>query len=101
MARRYFHGGVPGLEVGEFLLAGHGTSRRPYVCLTSDERLARDFAEFYGARSGTGQRGDLYQVRPVGAVERGIPGCDARGGRFRCERAEVVRVLERGLSGVR
>jgi hypothetical protein len=84
----YYHGGVPGLAIGDLLEPGHsrdhrhpgcpwcaahergdahlgadGPSRRPgRVYMTEDREYARYHASLYG-------RGDLYMVEPVGELE--------------------------------
>lgn len=83
---RLFHGGIPGLRVGDLIEPGHerkvhegcawcaaradlppehdglpGIPDRVY--LTPERIYARYYASLYG-------RGDLYQVEPVGELER-------------------------------
>jgi hypothetical protein len=83
---RLFHGGVPGLRRGDLIQPGH--DRRTHdgcqwcaaraqipaaldgyaehadrVYLTPDRMYAKYYASLYG-------RGDLYQVEPVGELER-------------------------------
>ena len=89
---RFYHGGAPGLDVGDYLEPSIG-SKRPYVCITSNRSVARDFATF---RHGRLLPRDLYEVDPE-AVVPGIPGCDAPW-RFHCRRARIIRVLERAVT---
>lgn len=82
---RLFHGGFPGLRVGELLVPGHARrvhegcefcaaraaghtvggidppSARAAVYVTSDKEYARHYASLWG-------RGDLYQVAPRGEL---------------------------------
>lgn len=84
----YFHGGVPGLQVGDLLTGGHSrddrhpgckmcearkraatlggmdppSSHPDHVYLTTDRLYARFHASLYG-------RGDLYIAQPVGELE--------------------------------
>lgn len=84
---RLFHGGVPGLGVGDLIQPGHQrqshpgcpicevrerggdplidpASRRPdRVYLSEDREYARYYASLFG-------HGDLYAVEPVGELER-------------------------------
>ena len=88
MNARWWHGGVPGLKVGDLVEGGHerrthegcpwcearadgsagpggidGPSlRRDRVYVTTNRLYAKHYASLWG-------RGDLYQVEPVGAVE--------------------------------
>jgi hypothetical protein len=82
MTERYFHGGVPGLEVGDLLVPGHHhfvdgcpvcaalQEGRPTpfdqpnqtperVSITTDREYARHYASKY-------PQGDLYVVEPIG-----------------------------------
>ncbi|MGV8973698.1 MAG: hypothetical protein ACOH10_15365 [Rhodoglobus sp.] len=88
---RLWHGGVPGLRLGDLIVPGHERQTkdgcpiceartaelaggpRPVVdglamhadkvYLTTDREYARHYASLFG-------RGDLYRVEPVGQVER-------------------------------
>jgi hypothetical protein len=97
---RYYHGGVPGLEVGALILPasqlgiagnGRGAHQRCYspgrAYVTRFEWYARLFAHCSG--------GDVYEVRPHAPR----PDADARGS-FWCPFARVVRVVERGPVGL-
>lgn len=82
---RLFHGGQPGLRIGDLLKPGHkrrqhegcgwcaareaGTAvndpashRKERIYITTDRDYARFYASLYGY-------GDLYRVEPVGEVE--------------------------------
>jgi hypothetical protein len=113
---RLWHGGFPGLKVGDFLLpptesgttriltapdltslpAGH--VRRDRVHLTTDRAAGRAYAAAY-------PNGALYVAEPIGDTE---PDPDAPSLSIRCERARVtvvydpcVRWAERGLRWLR
>ena len=96
----YFHGGFPGLEVGDLLLPGHRKPSAPpaaplssRVCVTTLEEHARTYAAWYFPEPHE-PGGDLYEVEPVGLIARGR--CDMPE-RWVCKTARVVRVVERGL----
>lgn len=96
----WFHGGVPGLEVGEWLAppdvsgtdhrlsryaAGqdHGT-RTDVVYLTPRQQVARAFAAMY-------PDGALYRVAPEGPL---APDPDAPDVAVMCGRAQVLEVVQ-------
>lgn len=107
---RLWHGGMPGLRVGEVLLPGHARkthegcavcearangqhagidppSARAAVYITNSKEYARYYASLYG-------RGDLYTVEPVGPVEL------SREDHFptwTCGAARVVGVYQRAI----
>lgn len=98
--RVYFHGGVSGLQVGDFILPpdltgteqrlsayaapdakhGHRTDR---VYVTPTQNVARFFAAVY-------PDGAIYRVEPVGDLE---PDPDAPGDGLMCAQAQVVEVV--------
>ncbi len=104
---KYFHGGIPGLEVGEHILPpskthtrntlqGYGSvGRKDMVYLTTELASARMFAA--GHPSG---RGCVYEVKPDGALYQD-PDCNEPGLSFMCERATIVRVLPMSSSARR
>lgn len=101
----YFHGGVPGLKVGDWILppdksgtdhrlsryaaelggAAHAT-RTDVVYLTTDRQVARAYAAFY-------PDGALYQVLPVSPVDPD-PDCTVDGLSWQCPWALVIAVLD-------
>lgn len=104
-----WHGGVPGLVVGDRLLPPSRTRHRivtheaiPYehdptsVYVTNEKQFARTFAAQY-IRDNEHIPGDVYAVRPVGDL-LGDPDY-ALGDEvsFRCSEAVVVAVVERGV----
>jgi hypothetical protein len=98
----WFHGGVPGLKVGDYIepptKTGFDTIRRygeagtvecARVFITRDPRYAASYAATYG-------RGDVYEVEPEG--QRGEDETYFIAGLSQwCERARVVRVTRRGV----
>ncbi|WP_043180288.1 hypothetical protein [Streptomyces sp. NRRL F-5123] len=101
----YFHGGIPGLTAGDWILppdqtgttrtlsaiaAEHGgpayATRTDIVYVTTGRDVARSFAAYY-------PDGALYRVEPDGALEpdpdSGIPGLS-----WQCPRAQVVAVVD-------
>ena len=86
MSVRYWHGGIPGLRVGELIEPGHeraikdgcpicearkaGTAaidapsaHADRIYITTDRLYAKHYASLYG-------RGDLYRVEPIGDLLR-------------------------------
>ena len=104
MSARYWHGGMPGLKVGDRILppCESGTERRlidslPYappddvarddvVYLSTDRNVAKGYAAYY-------PDGALYEVRPVGELEPD-PDCNVEGLSWRAPAAEVVSVVD-------
>ncbi|WP_424215996.1 hypothetical protein ACN20G_28020 (plasmid) [Streptomyces sp. BI20] len=106
---RFFHGGVPGLEVGDVLAGGHSrqvvdgcaicasrNAGRPTLYdpatlhpdrlyVTTDREYARHYAGTYGA-------GDLYDVVPLGDV---LPSEEDRFPTWSVSRARVRLVVAR------
>lgn len=106
-----YHGGVPGLAVGDLVLPGHsrdhhhpgrpwcearargetyggdGPSHRLAVYVTTDRSYARFHASLYGL-------GDLYEVEPIGEItpseEDPVPS-------WTCESARVALVVQRAV----
>ncbi|MBF6368394.1 hypothetical protein IU469_22110 [Nocardia puris] len=111
MTARLFHGGVPGLRVGDLLEPGHdrrqhdgcpwcearargdahlgmdGPSQQVGVYVTSHRLYARHYASLWG-------RGDLYRVEPVGEVARSSEDSFET---FVVPAARVVAVLDRAV----
>jgi len=108
----YYHGGIPGLRIGDLIQPGHerkhrdgcpycearakgeahlgidGLAKRPdRVYLTTNRLYAKHYASLYG-------RGDLYRVEPVGAVE---PSTEDTMPTVCAEAARVVSVYERAV----
>lgn len=92
---RYFHGGAPGLKVGDLvrpaISLGITKARTPNQPRYSPRRVYITRLRWYAELFANGARGDVYEVRPVG---RPLPDLDARGS-FTCSCAEVVAVLAR------
>jgi hypothetical protein len=102
----YYHGGVPGLGLGDLLLppsksgvkAGadylpdqNRTShvRRDRVYLGTDHGIGVMFAAMYPEREG----GWIYEVEPIGTVEPDADWAGEPGVSVQVESARVVRVL--------
>lgn len=105
-----FHGGVPGLDVGDVLrpaseLGAHFTYHSPiaiydpgFVYAVSDVQVAGSYASRYLPAHGLPEPGDVYRVEPLGAEE---PDPDYKHWPEvfrRMRHARVVEVVERGLS---
>jgi hypothetical protein len=95
---KWFHGGAPDLQHGDFILpptetgmpsaADYGAAsvcRRDRVYITSSEAAARLFASLHWSG-----RGCVYEVEPLGE-QRPDPDCDTPGLSLECPRARVVR----------
>lgn len=112
MSVRFFHGGIPGLRVGDLLEPGHdrrthdnckwcearahggaylgmdGPSRRTdRIYFTTHRLYAKHYASLWG-------RGDLYRVEPVGDVERSTEDTIET---FTAPAARVAAVLDRAV----
>lgn len=104
-ATAYFHGGFPGLKVGDLVLPPDrsGTEHRlsetaaeigapalitrtDVVYVATGRDVARAFAAFY-------PDGALYRVDPVGALETD-PDCGVPGLSWMCPAAEVLAVVD-------
>ncbi|MEN6549384.1 MAG: hypothetical protein ABFE07_25340 [Armatimonadia bacterium] len=95
----YFHGGVRGLRVGDYLLppdstgarscsefGGAGVHRNDRVYITPSPEAALLYA--------AGQdRGVVYQCMPVGDIEPD-PDCTMPGLSWQCEKARIVKVIK-------
>lgn len=106
-----YHGGVPGLKIGELVLPPTETGamsssdfgachvhRRDRVYVSSDPLGAAIFAALHPSGKGC-----VYEVRPLGDIEPD-PDCDQPGLSWQCERATVlrrVRVPRKYLNHVR
>lgn len=101
---RYFHGGKPGLKVGEYLLPpdrqtertkGHlvdyllpGQEKfmhRDKVYITTEKRIAKVFAAVL-------PNGALYEVEPEGEMTID-PDCQD-GRSWMCEQAKIIKVVD-------
>lgn len=95
----YYHGGAPGLTVGQRLLppdqtgapscseyGGAAVHRRDRVYVATVFEAALIFAAGHPS-----QRGCVYECEPVGALEPD-PDCDLPGLSWQCEAARIVRV---------
>lgn len=112
---RYWHGGAPGLRVGDSLRPAVELRDRPLiyaaaasmpggdeypanprlVYITTDKTLARAFA---GKTIGPhGRGGDLYNVRPRQPIEPD-PDFAAAGISYTCAAAKIIAVAERGIT---
>lgn len=100
----YFHGGVRGLDVGDFLLppaetkapsasdfGGARVHDRHCVYVTT----SIDAAFMFGALHPSG--GAVYEVVPVGGLMND-PDCDQPGLSYTCPRARVTRVVRRKIT---
>jgi hypothetical protein len=113
---KYYHGGAPALQRGAIILPGHdigapghfdqcnvdrmsdalrqeiATGKAQYrpdrVYVTTDP----DYAWWY-AMGHKSRAGQVYEVEPIGAVERDTSPNDGHDA-FTCERARVVRVVK-------
>lgn len=109
---RYFHGGAPGLAPGSRLLPSTqlgaafsyfdptATYDPAQVFVTTDQNVARAYAARYLHPSGEPRPGDLYEVRPTGALR--VDEDYSRHGEFRgvflaCPAAEILRVVDRAV----
>lgn len=108
---RLWHGGIPGLKVGDVLEAGHerrthdgcpwcearargeahhgmdGPSQQQAVYVTPSREYARHYASLWGC-------GDLYQVMPLGPLTRSVEDSIET---YTCERAKVLAVYDRAV----
>lgn len=101
----FFHGGVPGLKVGDYVLPPDKTGttrtlsqyaaelggpadtlRTDLVYLTTERQVAKAYAAFY-------PDGALYQVLPESPVDRD-PDCYTPGLSWHCPAAVVVVVVD-------
>jgi Lar family restriction alleviation protein len=104
----YYHGGIPGLNVGDRILPPrktgkdtllkyarvvdpNGPQRDDRVYVTTSKAMACSFAFVY-------PNGDVYAVRPVAPLERD-PDCLENGLSYQCPEAVVLAVVERHPSG--
>ncbi len=81
-----FHGGAPGLQVGDLLRANPIGS---YVFLTPDRQYARYFA-------GVCDHGDLYIAEPIGKLEKSMMADPFPA--FCAREARIVAVPERSVA---
>ncbi|TQM01704.1 hypothetical protein [Pseudonocardia kunmingensis] len=105
----FFHGGVPGKDVGDLLLPATGLGLQyhylvagavydpGWVYVTTDAGAAHAYASRYLMGNGQPLRGDVYQVHPVGGVQldpdyRLFPEAFAR-----CPQARVTQVVARSV----
>lgn len=106
----YFHGGAPGLRVGEILvpasqlglsyqyLALQHTYDPDWVYVTTDEGVAAAYASRHVTGAGQTVPGDLYEVQPLDEL-LGDPDYDLFPRVFfRCRRARIVRQVEAAVS---
>ena len=102
----YWHGGRPGLRVGDVLTPGKASLHAlrtyaerqaeypPGVFVTSDRQFARGWASTYGVRHGGGQRGSLYQVQPDGELLRDPDYLIGPAVSWHCSTAVITRVAQ-------
>lgn len=96
----YFHGGPPGLKVGDFILppcetgvkscadyGARGACRTDRIYLTSDIVAAIMFGSLHPSKKGM-----VYEVQPADLVEHD-PDCLEFGLSFQAQRAKIVRVI--------
>lgn len=106
----FFHGGVPGKEVGDLLLPAAqlglqyhylvaGAEYDPgWVYLTTDAGAAHAYASRYLTGHGLPVPGDVYQAHPVGGVQRD-PDYDLFPEAFaRCSQARIAEVVARSVA---
>ena len=103
--KKYYHGGIPGLNKGDILLPPlvtgkstlleysreidpNGAQQNDRVYITTDKLAADMFAFVY-------PNGDTYKVVPIGDLEND-PDCLEDGLSFQCSQAKVIAVLRRG-----
>jgi hypothetical protein len=91
----FFHGGPSGLNPGDLIRPaislGISKVRTPNQPRYNPRRVYITQLRWYAELFANGQRGDVYEVRPVGRV---LPDLDARHS-FHCSCAEVVAVTLR------
>jgi hypothetical protein len=103
---RYFHGGIPGLEVGDRILPPSVTGtpttadyaaapicRRDRVYASTELRIAR----VYAALATLGGHGDVYQVALQDPNERDGAEVGAGGDSVCAPSATVIRIVERDV----
>lgn len=105
--RVYWHGGAPGLDIGDVLLPGtqlpehralnaiqedgwEAMVRPDFVYVTADQDLALDFAILNSQTFG--RPSTVYEVEPLGACEHDPD--YPKDVSFRCKRARVVAVAQ-------
>lgn len=90
---RYFHGGAPGLKVGDLvrpaIALGKEHPASPNQPGYSPRRVYVTRVRWYADLFAYLGDGDVYEVRPVG---RAVPDSDARGS-FSCSCAVVTAIL--------
>lgn len=100
MSAFYYHGGTPILKVGDLVLPSSATGasstadwgaarvcRRDRVYVATTMAVALIFAAGYPSG-----KGRIYEVEPLGALERD-PDCSDAQLSFQCSRARVLRVI--------
>jgi hypothetical protein len=98
---RYFHGGVPDLKVGDFIIPANESGsastadfgaervcRKDRIYLTSSFEAAFIFGSMHPSNRGT-----VYEVEPVGELKHDID-CDLPGLSFEVERAKIIKVFK-------
>ena len=106
----YWHGGRPGLVVGDVLVPGRANQKALTLYadqladyaegafITDNRQFARAWASSYPVRQGGTARGTLYQVRPEGELSRDPDYLHGAEVSWYCPRAVVVRVAEQNVS---
>jgi len=101
---KWFHGGVPGLDVGDMLVSpsehGKQATFSQYRHLPGAEVMRQD--RVYAVRdkvaaamyAGMYPHGDVYEVELLGE-QRDDPDCTVPGYSVECERARIVGVVRR------
>lgn len=105
---RYWHGGAPGLNVGDDLVPATALDYLPvlyadpdygsdsaYVYVSTSQTLAMGCAAQWGSHFGDRVAGDLYQVEPKGALEVDPDYAHVPDLSWRCQRATIVAVYRR------
>jgi len=107
MNKRYYHGGVSGLGMGDKILPPsitgnstllqyareidpNGVQRNDRIYVTTDKLAAMMFASSLPF-------GDVYEVEPIGELEHG-PDCNEVGLSFQCESATINAIVTKGVS---
>lgn len=107
---RYWHGGAPGLNVGDDLVPATALDHLPvlyadpdygsdpaYVYVSTSQTLAMGCAAQWGSHFGDRVAGDLYQVEPKGALEVDPDYAHVPDLSWRCQRAAIVAVYRRSV----
>lgn len=106
----YWHGGAPGLEVGQRIRPAAGLVHLPMeyqlgemygsdptrAHVTTDQKFALSFAAKVATPEGQTYGGSLYEVTPIGDLEPD-PDFPPEAGAFTCKAATIVAVAQTGV----